>query len=63
MIDIKKLSIQEKKVLLACLETQLGLKVTDTEKKENEFLIETRKCNIIAKMKKNHENVIYTEFQ
>ena len=63
MIDIKKLSLQEKRVLLSCLEAQLGLKVTDTEKAENEFLVESRKCNEIAKMKKSGKSVIYTELQ
>ena len=62
-IDIKKLSIEEKRVLLACLEVQLGLKVTDTEKTENPFLVESRKCNEIAKMKKLGKSIIFTELQ
>jgi hypothetical protein len=63
MVDIKALSPEQKKLLLAMLETELGMVLSNTEKAENEFLVESRKCNEIAKLKKAGKSVIYTELQ
>ena len=62
-MDIKSLTPEQKKLLLYVLEADLGLAHTDTDKVENEFLIETRKCNEIAALKKMGKSIIYTELQ
>ena len=62
-MDIKNLTLAQKKLLLYVLESDIGLAHTDTDKKENEFLLESRKCNEIARLKKEGKSVIYTELQ
>jgi uncharacterized protein with ATP-grasp and redox domains len=62
-MDIKNLTLEQKKLLLAVLESQIGVKLTDTEAKEDPFLAESRKCNEIARLKKLGKSVIYTELQ
>ena len=61
MQNIKNLSLEQKKLLLAILENQLGIKAEP--EKLDPFLVESRKCNEIAKMKKAGKSVIYTELQ
>lgn len=63
MVDIKSLTPEQKKVLLYVLEADIGAKHMDTEKAEDPFLAESRKCNIIAKMKKEGKSVVFTEYQ
>ena len=60
-MDIKNLTLEQKKLLLAILENQLGLKAEP--EKLDPFVIESRKCNEIAKLKKAGQSVIYTEYQ
>ena len=62
-MNIKNLTLAQKKMLLYVLESDIGMKHTDTEAKENPYTLESRICNQVAKMKKNHESVIYTEYQ
>ena len=62
-MDIKLLSTEQKKLLLYVLENDLGIKHTDTEAKENEYTVESRKCNEIARLKKAGKSIIYTELQ
>ena len=61
MQNIKNLSLEQKKLLLTILENQLGIKAEP--EKLDPFLVESRKCNEIAKMKKAGKSVIYTELQ
>ena len=60
-MDIKNLTLSQKKLLLAILENQLGLKAEP--EKLDPFVIESRKCNEIAKLKKAGKSIIYTELQ
>ena len=62
-MDIKNLTLAQKKMLLYVLESDIGMAHTDTDAKENEFLLESRKCNEIAKLKKMGKSIIYTELQ
>ena len=62
-MNIKDLTLAQKKMLLYVLENDLKIAHTDFDKKENPYTLESRICNQVAKMKKNHESVIYTEFQ
>ena len=62
-MNIKDLTLAQKKMLLYVLESDIGLAHTDTDAKENPYTLETRICNQVAIMKKNRESVIYTEFQ
>jgi len=60
-MDIKNLSLSQKELLLAVLENQLGIK--SEPEKLDPFVIESRKCNEIAKLKKQGKSIIYTELQ
>ena len=63
--QIKELPLKDKKTLLAMLQADLGL-IVNTEivaEKPSFYQLETRKCNEVAKIKKNGGSVIYTEFQ
>jgi hypothetical protein len=62
-MNIKDLTTEQKKLLLAVLESQLGMKLTDTEAKVSLEQIEMRKCNEIARLKKAGGNVVMTELQ
>ena len=61
MLNIKSLTLEQKKLLLKMLEAQTGIK-SDPEKLDP-AIIETRKCNEIAKLKKAGKSIIYTELQ
>ena len=52
MINIKKLSLEEKRQLLAMLQASLGEKVEEVKApaKPTEYQIESRKCNEFAKL-------------
>lgn len=63
IMDYSRLSLEEKIQLLAILEANLGMRLTDTNKKEDPITLETRKCNQIAEMKKAGKSIIYTEYQ
>ena len=60
-MQIENLTLEQKKLLLAILENQLGLKAEP--EKLDPFVIESRKCNEIAKLKKAGKSIIYTELQ
>ena len=62
-MNIKNLSMVQKELLLAMLEKQLGMRLTDTNKAENPYTVESRRCNQIAQLKRAGKNVIYTELQ
>jgi hypothetical protein len=62
-MQIENLTLEQKKLLLYVLENDLGIKHTDTEAKENEYTVESRKCNEIARLKKAGKSIIYTELQ
>ena len=62
-MDISRLSLEQKQLLLSILEADLGLKSEDLDIKENPYTIETRKCNEIALLKRAGKSVIYTELQ
>jgi len=66
MIDnIKALSLEDKKTLLAMLQADLGLtvKVDITVKKPTWYQVETRRCNEIAIVKRSGGQVIYSDLQ
>jgi len=66
MLDrIQKLTLAEKKTLLAMLQSDLNLTVTVefVAEKPSFYQLETRKCNEIAKVKRSGGNVIYTDLQ
>jgi len=66
MIDnIKALSLEDKKTLLAMLQADLGLtvKVDITVEKPTWYQVETRRCNEIAIVKRSGGQVIYTDLQ
>jgi hypothetical protein len=63
MQNIQNLTTEQKKLLLYVLEADLGLKHENMEKKEDPYLVESRKCNEIAKLKKLGKSIIYTELQ
>ena len=50
MIDIKKLSLEEKQQLLAMLQASIGEKVEEVKapEKPTQYQIESRKCNEFA---------------
>ena len=63
--NIRALSLQDKKTLLAMLQADLGLEVV-TElvvKKPDYWTIESRRCNEIAIVKRGGGQVIYTDLQ
>ena len=60
-MNIDNLTTAQKQLLLAVLERQLGIK-PDPEKLDP-YVVESRKCNQIAKMKKEGKSIIYTELQ
>ena len=62
-MQIENLTLEQKKLLLYVLEADLGLKHTDTEAKVSEYTLESRKCNEIARLKKEGKSIIYTELQ
>lgn len=61
--NIKALSLNDKKALLAMLQADLGLtvKVDITVEKPSIFTLESRRCNEIALVKRHGRSVIYTE--
>jgi hypothetical protein len=61
MQNIKNLTLQQKQLLLAVLERELGMRAEP--EKLDPCLIESRKCNQIAKLKKEGKSIIYTELQ
>ena len=63
--QIQKLSLADKKTLLAMLQADLGLQVVVefTVEKPSFYQLETRRCNEIAKIKKSGGSVIYTDLQ
>ena len=61
MVNIKNLTLEQKQLLLKVLEGQLGIK--SEPEKLDAFVVESRKCNEIAKMKKSGKSIIYTELQ
>lgn len=63
--NIRALSIQDKKTLLALLQADLGLevKVEFTVEKPSFYQLETRRCNQVAIEKKAGRSVIYTDLQ
>lgn len=66
MIDnIRKLSLADKKTLLALLQADLGLEVVVefTVEKPSFYQLETRKCNEVAKIKQAGGSIIYTDLQ
>ena len=60
-MNIKNLTLEQKRLLLKVLELQVGIK--SEPEKLDPCLIESRKCNEIAKLKKAGQSVIYTEYQ
>jgi transcription elongation factor GreA-like protein len=60
-MNIDNLTTAQKQLLLTILERQLGIKA-DPEKLDP-YVVESRKCNQIAKMKKEGKSIIYTELQ
>ena len=66
MIDnIKALSLEDKKTLLAMLQADLGhtVKVDITVEKPTWYQVETRRCNEIAIVKRSGGQVIYSDLQ
>jgi hypothetical protein len=63
--NIRKLSLQDKKALLAMLQVDLGLMVNVDIQVEKPSLVtlETRRCNKVAEIKRSGGSVIYTEYQ
>lgn len=63
--QIQKLSLADKKTLLAMLQADLGLQVVVefTVEKPSFYQLETRRCNEVAKIKKSGGSVIYTDLQ
>lgn len=61
MTNIKNLTLEQKQLLLKILEAQVGIKAEP--EKLDACLIESRKCNEIAKMKRAGQSVIYTQYQ
>ena len=61
MMNIKNLTMQQKELLLKMLESQVGIK--SEPEKLDASLIESRKCNEIARLKRLGQSVIYTELQ
>jgi hypothetical protein len=62
-MNIKNLTLEQKKLMLYVLETELGMKATDTEAKVSLEQIEMRKCNEIAELKRAGKSVVMTEYQ
>ena len=60
-MNIKNLTLSQKQLLLKVLENQLGMKAEP--EKLDAFVLESRKCNEIAKLKKEGKSIIYTELQ
>ena len=66
MLDsIKQLPLNDKKTLLAMLQSDLGLtiEVNITVKKPEYWQVETARCNQVAIVKRSGGQVIYTELQ
>jgi len=61
--NIRALPLNDKKTLLAMLQSDLGLtvKVDITVEKPSIFTLESRRCNEIALVKRHGRSVIYTE--
>ena len=66
MLDsIKQLPLNDKKTLLAMLQSDIGLtvEVNITVKKPEYWQVETARCNQVAIVKRSGGQVIYTELQ
>jgi hypothetical protein len=61
LYNIKALSLSDKKLLLAMLQADLGLKVEKIVEppKPHEWVIETRKCNMIVEYKRAGKSVMH----
>jgi hypothetical protein len=61
--QIKLLPLNDKKTLLAMLQSDIGLtvKVDIVVEKPSIFTLESRRCNDIALVKRHGRSVIYTE--
>lgn len=66
MLDnIRELPLNDKKTLLAMLQSDIGLtvEVNITVKKPEYWQVETARCNQVAIVKRSGGQVIYTELQ
>jgi hypothetical protein len=63
--QIKLLPLNDKKTLLAMLQSDIGLtiEVNFTVKKPEYWQVETARCNQVAIVKRSGGQVIYTELQ
>jgi hypothetical protein len=63
--QIKLLPLNDKKTLLAMLQSDIGLtiEVNITVKKPEYWQVETARCNQVAIVKRSGGQVIYTELQ
>ena len=63
--QIKLLPLNDKKTLLAMLQSDIGLtiEVNFTVKKPEYWQVETARCNQVAIVKRSGGQVIYTEMQ